>query len=79
MPKPEKEKMPEESMFEIIRNEYLTCYPEREELTLRQYITNKVEQYNTGENEESLLHDIEKEVMEFGQDVAQRIIEWYDE
>ena len=79
MPKPEKETMPEESMFQIIHNEYQNNYPERDDLSLRQYISGKLEQHRTGCNEEVLLNDIEKEVMEFGQDVAQRIIEWYDE
>lgn len=79
MPKPEKERMPEESMFEIIRNEYLHNYPERDDLSLRQYISEKLGQHRAGGNKEVLLNDIEKEVMEFGQDVAQRIIEWYDE
>lgn len=79
--KPKKaEKMPQESVYQNMMQQVMTTYPERNDLTLPQYIKECCNYHFPQEDEkhEAFMQSVMSEIQEFGIDVGNQIAEWYN-
>lgn len=77
-PKPPRESLPEQSMNQMIQSEYFNPYPERNDQSMRDYLKCQINAYDSHGNAEAFANMLEKEIMEFGQDIAYKITNWYN-
>lgn len=79
--KPKKaEKMPDESIYQNMMHQVMASYPERNDMTLPQFIKECCNYHfpQEHENHEAFMKAVMNEVQEFGIDVGHQIAEWYN-
>ena len=72
--------MPDETVYQNMMNQVMAAYPERNDLTLPQFIKECCNYHfpQEDENHEAFMKSVMNEIQEFGIDVGHQIAEWYN-